>query len=62
MERSNPQDPDSADIPAKVPSDDYKVADPNDLSPTAAPELLLPPPGLGADVPRDVAWSRKSNS
>jgi hypothetical protein len=62
VERSNPQDPTSSDIPAKVPSDDYKVADPNDTAPTVAPEVVLPPPGLDPALPRDIAWNCKANS
>jgi len=58
VERSNPQDPTSPDIPARVPSDDYQVSDPNDPAPVTAPEIVLPIPGLE----RGIGWNCRSNS
>jgi hypothetical protein len=53
VERTNPQDPKSADRPAIPP--DYNNPAPTGEYPTAAPEVALAVP----DAPRGVAWSCK---
>ncbi len=61
VEKSNPNQVDSPDQPAKVPDDQYKPANPADIAPTQAPEILLP--GFGSTSgQRGIGWNCKENS